>query len=170
MNQSFHGGNTGLVGGSVPVADEIVLSLGRMNRVVSLDEHAGNLVCEAGCILEQLQTHVSARGYTMPLDLGAKQHDVDSKPSRPSAVITIMENVSLGVSDGGGVPCGAADDAVGRRRCVVAELRSAVTAESGVDCWRCRRMTDVDLGGVWDGWRIAGRRRCSRAAVPMSAL
>ena len=66
------GGNTGLVGGSVPVGDEIVLSLSRMNRVISLDEHAGNLVCEAGCVLETLQEHAWARGYTMPLDLGAK--------------------------------------------------------------------------------------------------
>lgn len=66
------GGNTGLVGGSVPVGDEIVLALGRMDRVLAMDEHAGTLVCEAGCILQQLQDHVSARGYTMPLDLGAK--------------------------------------------------------------------------------------------------
>ncbi len=66
------GGNTGLVGGSVPIRDEIVLSLSRMNRVLSLDEHAGNLVCQSGCVLENLQNHVWARGYTMPLDLGAK--------------------------------------------------------------------------------------------------
>ena len=66
------GGNTGLVGGSVPVDDEIVLSLGRMNRVLSLDENAGNLICETGCVLETLQNHVWERGYTMPLDLGAK--------------------------------------------------------------------------------------------------
>jgi FAD/FMN-containing dehydrogenase len=66
------GGNTGLVGGSVPLTDEIVLSLSRMNRVLSLDEHAGHLVCEAGCVLESLQDHAVARGYTMPLDLGAK--------------------------------------------------------------------------------------------------
>ena len=66
------GGNTGLVGGSVPVSDEVVLSLSRMNRVLNLDEHAGNLICEAGCVLETLQTYVWERGYTMPLDLGAK--------------------------------------------------------------------------------------------------
>ena len=66
------GGNTGLVGGSVPVADEVVLSLSRMNSVLSVDEHAGNLVCEAGCVLELLQQRVSEIGYTMPLDLGAK--------------------------------------------------------------------------------------------------
>lgn len=32
------GGNTGLVGGSVPVFDEVVLSLGAMNKVISFDE------------------------------------------------------------------------------------------------------------------------------------
>jgi D-2-hydroxyglutarate dehydrogenase len=32
------GGNTGLVGGGVPVHDEVVLSLGAMNRIISFDE------------------------------------------------------------------------------------------------------------------------------------
>jgi hypothetical protein len=66
------GGNTGLVGGSVPIEDEIVLSLSRMNRILSLDETAGSLTCEAGCVLETLQQHVGARGFAMPIDLGAK--------------------------------------------------------------------------------------------------
>ena len=66
------GGNTGLVGGSVPIADEVVLSLSRMNKILSLDERAGSLTCEAGCVLEALQEYVWARGFTMPLDLGAK--------------------------------------------------------------------------------------------------
>ena len=66
------GGNTGLVGGSVPIGEEVVLSLSRMSRILSLDETAGSLTCEAGCVLETLQQHVAARGFTMPLDLGAK--------------------------------------------------------------------------------------------------
>ena len=66
------GGNTGLVGGSVAVHDEIVLALSRMNEILSIDEHAGHLVCEAGCVLETLQAQVAAKGFTMPLDLGAK--------------------------------------------------------------------------------------------------
>lgn len=37
------GGNTGLVGGSVPVFDEIVLSLSLMNKIISLDEISGKL-------------------------------------------------------------------------------------------------------------------------------
>ena len=31
------GGNTGLVGGSVPVHDEIILNMGRMNRILGYD-------------------------------------------------------------------------------------------------------------------------------------
>lgn len=35
------GGNTGLVGGSVPVFDEIVVSTQLMNQIISLDEISG---------------------------------------------------------------------------------------------------------------------------------
>lgn len=37
------GGNTGLVGGSIPLFDEIILSTSRMNKVVAFDEHSGVL-------------------------------------------------------------------------------------------------------------------------------
>ncbi|CAB3243791.1 unnamed protein product [Arctia plantaginis] len=66
------GGNTGLVGGSVPVFDEIVLSFALMNKIISLDSVSGSMVCEAGCILENLDNYVRERGLIMPLDLGAK--------------------------------------------------------------------------------------------------
>lgn len=66
------GGNTGLVGGSVPVYDEIVLNFGLMNKIISLDEISGALVCEAGCILEKLDDYVKQHNLIMPLDLGAK--------------------------------------------------------------------------------------------------
>ena len=121
MLPACQGGNTGLVGGSIPLFDEIVLTTTAMNRILSFDpvrcmtssgparvpfvrtaegcgqgdagvtqrvkpqscvlsrkgEHlcaqvSGTLVCEAGCILEQLDNHVAAQGFTMPLDLGAK--------------------------------------------------------------------------------------------------
>ena len=35
------GGNTGLVGGSVPVFDEVVISTQLMNNIISLDEVSG---------------------------------------------------------------------------------------------------------------------------------
>lgn len=66
------GGNTGLVGGSIPIFDEVILSLGAMNNIISFDEVNGVLVCEAGCILENLDNYLANKGYMMPLDLGAK--------------------------------------------------------------------------------------------------
>lgn len=42
------GGNTGLVGGSVPVFDEIVLSTSELNKIIAFDSTAGVLSCQAG--------------------------------------------------------------------------------------------------------------------------
>ncbi|NXD27848.1 D2HDH protein, partial [Spelaeornis formosus] len=66
------GGNTGLVGGSVPVFDEIILSTALMNQVISFDKVSGILVCQAGCVLERLNEYLDEQGFIMPLDLGAK--------------------------------------------------------------------------------------------------
>jgi FAD/FMN-containing dehydrogenase len=66
------GGNTGLVGGSIPVFDEVILSLSAMNRILSFDDTAGVVTAEAGVVLENLDLYVGARGYRVPLDLGAK--------------------------------------------------------------------------------------------------
>ncbi|KAL8211158.1 hypothetical protein R6Q57_005595 [Mikania cordata] len=66
------GGNTGLVGGSVPVFDEIIINTRRMNSIISFDKVSGVLVCEAGCILENLISFLDKQGFIMPLDLGAK--------------------------------------------------------------------------------------------------
>jgi len=35
------GGNTGLVGGSVPVFDEVILSMSLMNKIIAIDPVAG---------------------------------------------------------------------------------------------------------------------------------
>lgn len=66
------GGNTGLVGGSVPVFDEIVLSTQLMNKIEQLDPISGILVCQSGCVLEQLDDHARSHDLIMPIDLGAK--------------------------------------------------------------------------------------------------
>lgn len=66
------GGNTGLVGGSVPVDDEVIISTANMSKIRSFDEVSGTLVCDAGCILEALDLNIGVKGYMMPLDLGAK--------------------------------------------------------------------------------------------------
>lgn len=47
------GGNTGLVGGSVPVFDEVVVSTKHMNKIVKFDETSSVLTVEAGVVLEK---------------------------------------------------------------------------------------------------------------------
>lgn len=66
------GGNTGLVGGSIPVFDEIVISLTNLNKIRSFDEISGIFKVDAGVILENADNFLSEKGYIFPLDLGAK--------------------------------------------------------------------------------------------------
>ena len=66
------GGNTGLVGGNVPVFDEVILQTGRMNQILGFDESYGILQAEAGCILRDLQEYTKTKNYEVPIDLGAK--------------------------------------------------------------------------------------------------
>jgi len=68
------GGNTSLVGASVPHATgaEIVLSLARMNRIRSLDPLNYALIAEAGCVLADLQRAAEDADRLFPLSLGAE--------------------------------------------------------------------------------------------------
>jgi FAD/FMN-containing dehydrogenase len=68
------GGNTGLVGGSVPTGKrrEIVLSLGRMNRLRNLDPLNDTMTVEGGCVLAALQAAASDAGRLFPLSLAAE--------------------------------------------------------------------------------------------------
>ena len=68
------GGNTGLVGGSVPTGTrrEIVLSLGRMNRIRELDPLNDTITVEAGCVLAAVQRAAEDAGRFFPLSLAAE--------------------------------------------------------------------------------------------------
>ncbi len=68
------GGNTGLVGGSVPYGEgnAIVLNLGRMNKIRELDPLNNTMTAEAGCILAELQTIAADARRLFPLSLGAE--------------------------------------------------------------------------------------------------
>jgi FAD/FMN-containing dehydrogenase len=68
------GGNTGLVGGSVPDGSgtQVLLSLARMNRVRGLDAANLTLTVEAGCILQSVQSVAAAQGLLFPLSLAAE--------------------------------------------------------------------------------------------------
>jgi (R)-2-hydroxyglutarate---pyruvate transhydrogenase len=66
-------GNTGLVGGSVPVFDEIIINMTKMNKIVSFNKDDDSIYCEAGCVLETLNSYVENNfSKVMPIDLGAK--------------------------------------------------------------------------------------------------
>ncbi|MEO0056646.1 MAG: hypothetical protein RIT17_76 [Pseudomonadota bacterium] len=68
------GGNSGMAGGATPDASgtAIVLSLRRMDTVRSLDVGAGQVVCEAGVILQHLHDIAAEAGLRFPLTLGGK--------------------------------------------------------------------------------------------------
>ena len=68
------GGNSGMAGGATPDASgtAIILSLRRMDRVRSLSAEAGEAVCEAGVILQNLHEAAEANGLRFPLTLGGK--------------------------------------------------------------------------------------------------
>lgn len=66
------GGNTGLVGGSVPVFDEVVVSTGAMSNIDGFDEGSGIVVVESGVVLEKLEGFLNEKDFALPLDLGAK--------------------------------------------------------------------------------------------------
>ena len=62
------GGNTGLVGGQVPLGgDEVIVSLTRLDRIRQLDADAGVMVAEAGVILEMAHRAAEDAGAMFPL-------------------------------------------------------------------------------------------------------
>ena len=68
------GGNTSLVGGSIPfeTGSEIILSLGRMNRIRDLDPLNHTITAEAGCVLQTLQEKAAEADRLLPLSFGAE--------------------------------------------------------------------------------------------------
>ncbi len=68
------GGNTGLSGGSVPTGArrEVVVSLGRMNRIRALDVLNDTLTAEAGCVLAAVQRAADGAGRLFALSLAAE--------------------------------------------------------------------------------------------------
>jgi FAD/FMN-containing dehydrogenase len=68
------GGNTGMVGGSVPDAsgNAIVLSLKRMNRIRDIDLANNAMTVDAGCILQTIQNAALENDRYFPLSLAAE--------------------------------------------------------------------------------------------------
>jgi FAD/FMN-containing dehydrogenase len=68
------GGNTGLVGGSIPSANnsEVLISLSRMNKIREMDPLNYTVTVEAGCVLQTLQQAAADVDRLFPLSLGAE--------------------------------------------------------------------------------------------------
>ncbi|GAB3452361.1 FAD-binding oxidoreductase [Massilia terrae] len=68
------GGKTGLVLGSVPDDSglEVILSLGRLNRISDIDTGNRTMLVQAGCVLQQIQQAAAAEGMLFPLSLAAE--------------------------------------------------------------------------------------------------
>lgn len=65
-------GNTSLVCGATPWQNEIIISMKKLNKILSFDEITGVLHCESGCILQNLEEFVQQKQRLIPYDLGAK--------------------------------------------------------------------------------------------------
>ncbi|MEO6395355.1 MAG: FAD-binding oxidoreductase [Devosia sp.] len=62
------GGNTGLVGAQVPLSgEEVIVSLKKLDRVRSVDADAGNMIVEAGVILENAHRAAEDADAMFPL-------------------------------------------------------------------------------------------------------
>ncbi len=68
------GGNTGLVGGSITDASgtQVLLNLGRMNRVRGIDTANLTMTVDAGCVLQAVQEAAAAQDLLFPLSLAAE--------------------------------------------------------------------------------------------------
>jgi FAD/FMN-containing dehydrogenase len=68
------GGNTGLVGASIPDKSgaQILLSLNRMIRVRAIDPANLTMTVDAGCVLQSIQEAAAARGLLFALSLAAE--------------------------------------------------------------------------------------------------
>ncbi|CAE7803124.1 D2HGDH [Symbiodinium necroappetens] len=68
------GGNTGLCGGATPDQSgaELLLCLGRLNRIRALDADNFTITVEAGCILSDVQRAAAEADRLFPLSLGAE--------------------------------------------------------------------------------------------------
>ena len=66
------GGNTGLVGGQIPLDGELLLSLTRLDKIREVDPSSNTMTCEAGVVLQNAQEAAAAADRLFPLTLGAE--------------------------------------------------------------------------------------------------
>jgi FAD/FMN-containing dehydrogenase len=66
------GGNTGLVGGGVPLSGEVVLSLHRLDSIDPVDTLSGQVTAGAGTTISTLHRAAEATGWSYAVDLASR--------------------------------------------------------------------------------------------------
>ncbi len=68
------GGNTGLVGGQIPISEgrEVILSLQRLDKVRAVDTDGDTMIVEAGVTLKRAQDAAEGAGRLFPLSLASE--------------------------------------------------------------------------------------------------
>ena len=68
------GGNTSLVGGSVPRLNkgEIIINLSKLNKIREIDSVSNTITLESGCILQNINDRLDSYNLQMPISLGSK--------------------------------------------------------------------------------------------------
>ncbi len=105
------GGNTGLVGGQIPRGGEIVLSLGRLDRIREVDAASNTMTVEAGVVLMTAQAAAAQADRLFPLSLAAE------------GSCTIGGNLSTNAGGTGALAYGVARDLVLGLEVVLADGR-----------------------------------------------
>jgi FAD/FMN-containing dehydrogenase len=105
------GGNTGLVGGQIPLDGELLLSLTRLDKIREVDPSSNTMTCEAGVVLQNAQEAATAADRLFPLTLGAE------------GSCTIGGNLSTNAGGTGALAYGIARDLVLGLEVVLADGR-----------------------------------------------
>ena len=68
------GGNTSLVGGSVPRENkgEVIINLSKLNKIREIDTISNSITLESGCILQNVNDALVPHKLEMPISLGSK--------------------------------------------------------------------------------------------------
>lgn len=73
----IQGGNTGLVGGSVPPPNSLrpicLISTSSLNSILDFDIVTGHITVGAGVSVAQVQSTVRAKGWEFPIDLASRE-------------------------------------------------------------------------------------------------
>jgi FAD/FMN-containing dehydrogenase len=105
------GGNTGLVGGQIPLDGELLLSLTRLDKIREVDPSSNTMTCEAGVVLQNAQDTAATADRLFPLSLGAE------------GSCTIGGNLSTNAGGTGALAYGIARDLVLGLEVVLADGR-----------------------------------------------